>query len=240
MAKFHFVEDYENYVASLLAKHPIDEAMSLAVGGDYLAMGSIQRDVVLWAGLEPGMSFVDFGCGSGRLAVSLARALPINYHGIDIVRSLLDYAASKCPPSYRFSLNHSLSLPVADGAADFISAFSVFTHLLPSEIYIYLEDMHRALRPGGTVVFSFMEVADPEHWGPFMSEVAVRRGGRRADQHPDRAPIHPAHVHGARLHRGAFRRFVGHTLEDGGAWAIDRRVTPAPLTAAPGCWACRW
>jgi ubiquinone/menaquinone biosynthesis C-methylase UbiE len=177
MAKFHFVEDYENYVASLLAKHPIDEAMSLAVGGDYLAMGSIQRDVVLWAGLEPGMSFVDFGCGSGRLAVSLARALPINYHGIDIVRSLLDYAASKCPPSYRFSLNHSLSLPVADGAADFISAFSVFTHLLPSEIYIYLEDMHRALRPGGTVVFSFMEVADPEHWGPFMSEVAVRRGG---------------------------------------------------------------
>jgi len=177
MAKFHFVEDYENYVASLLAKHPIDEAMSLAVGGDYLAMGSIQRDVVLWAGLEPGMSFVDFGCGSGRLAVSLARALPINYHGIDIVRSLLDYAASKCPPSYRFSLNHSLSLPVADGAADFISAFSVFTHLLPSEIYIYLEDMHRALRPGGTVVFSFMEVADPQHWGPFMSEVAVRRGG---------------------------------------------------------------
>lgn len=35
MAQFHFVEDYERHVAALLEQHPIDEAMSLAVGGLY-------------------------------------------------------------------------------------------------------------------------------------------------------------------------------------------------------------
>lgn len=33
MAQFHYVEDYERLVSELISKHPIDEAMSLAVGG---------------------------------------------------------------------------------------------------------------------------------------------------------------------------------------------------------------
>ena len=39
-----------------------------------------------------------------------------------------------------------------------ILAFSVFTHLLHEESFIYLEDFKRVLKPGGSVVFSFLEV----------------------------------------------------------------------------------
>jgi hypothetical protein len=67
MAKFHFVEDYEAYVARLVKQHPIDEAMSLAVGGAYRSIGEIEYEVVRYAGLNDGMTLVDIGCGSGRL-----------------------------------------------------------------------------------------------------------------------------------------------------------------------------
>ncbi len=33
MAQFHFVEDYEKLVAALVNRYPIEQAMSLAVGG---------------------------------------------------------------------------------------------------------------------------------------------------------------------------------------------------------------
>ncbi len=34
MEQAHFVWDYQNLVRNLVAAHPLDEAMSLAVGGD--------------------------------------------------------------------------------------------------------------------------------------------------------------------------------------------------------------
>ncbi len=46
MAEFHFVEDYEKFVASLLAQYPVDKAMEIAVGGDYDTIGQIEVDVL--------------------------------------------------------------------------------------------------------------------------------------------------------------------------------------------------
>jgi ubiquinone/menaquinone biosynthesis C-methylase UbiE len=177
MARFHFVEDYERYVADLTERHPIDEAMALAVGGSFKEVGAIESDVMTYAGLKSGMSLLDLGCGSGRLAVALSGILDINFLGIDVVQQLLDYAASKSPKHYRYKLNQTLTLPAEDESFDFFSAFSVFTHLLHSESYLYLEDAWRALRPGGTVVFSFLEFANPEHWQSFETEVSGRRSG---------------------------------------------------------------
>ena len=146
MAEFHFVEDYERLVADLIAKHPIEEAMSLAVGGYYDQIGQVEGHLLRWAGLANGMSVVDLGCGSGRLAHALGKAFAINYLGVDIVQALLDYAATKSPTNYSFVLNRSLTLPADEKSADFVTAFSVFTHLLPSESYLYMEDARRVLK----------------------------------------------------------------------------------------------
>jgi predicted SAM-dependent methyltransferase len=56
-----------------------------------------------------------------------------------------------------------------------LCAFSVFTHLLHAETYLYLEDAHRALRPGGRVVLSFLEFAIPDHWAVFERTVQAQR-----------------------------------------------------------------
>ena len=47
MPQVHFVEDYERHVAELMASHPPDEAMSLAVGGQYDEYGRLMADILL-------------------------------------------------------------------------------------------------------------------------------------------------------------------------------------------------
>jgi ubiquinone/menaquinone biosynthesis C-methylase UbiE len=175
MAQFHFIEDYEKHVADLIEKYPIDEAMSLAVGGLYQEVGLIEIGALRYAGLKDGMSLIDLGCGSGRLASVLGRSLNIEYTGIDVVQSLLDYAKTKSPGSYRFLLHRALSVPAADNSSDFLCAFSVFTHLLHAETYIYLKDIRRTLKPGGKLVFSFLEFASDLHWHVFEATVDAHR-----------------------------------------------------------------
>ncbi len=174
----HFVEDYERVVANLVATHPIDEAMALAVGGgDYVTLGAIQRKLLRHAGLADGMSVIDLGCGSGRLAHALGNAMTVRYLGVDVVQALLDYAATRAPPAYRFVRHTRLDIPAEPASADLVCAFSVFTHLLHEESFLYLADMHRVLRPGGVAVFSFLEFAEPSHWTIFDQTVEARRGG---------------------------------------------------------------
>ena len=167
MAQFHFVEDYEKLIVHLIATYPLDEAMARAVGGGpYDIFGQMEADILDAAGLTDGMVVVDLGCGSGRLASALHKSRAVSYIGIDIVQPLLDYAQTRAP-NYRFLLHRELSIPLADSSADIVSAFSLFTHLLQAETYVYLEESARILKPGGRIVFSFLEFSEPTHWAIF-------------------------------------------------------------------------
>lgn len=172
--KFHFVQDYERLVRKFIRRYPIDEAMSRLVGGQYERFGRIEAELLIQCGLANGMRLVDLGCGSGRLSSALYGKIDISYLGIDIVKALLDYAKSRAP-SYSFLLHRHLSIPQPDMSADMVSAFSLFTHLLQTETYTYLEEANRILKPGGKIVFSFLEFTEPSHWSVFVrSQKATR------------------------------------------------------------------
>lgn len=176
MEKAYFVRDYERLVRRLKWKYSLDEAMSRAVGGGgYEQMGQIEAAIVEFAGLRNGQSLLDLGCGSGRLASALGQKMSIEYCGIDVVKALLKYAKKKSPANYRFILNHSLGIPLPDAFCDMATAFSVFTHLLHHDSYIYLAELYRVVRPGGVVVFSFLEFSEPGHWAQFEATVDAQR-----------------------------------------------------------------
>ena len=179
MTQPHFVKDYEAFVHMLLANFKHDDAMSHAVGGAYEETGQTERAILEYAGLKPGMSLVDVGCGSGRLSTALAD-MPLNYLGTDVVQALLDHAKSKAPANFRFARHVELNIPAESASVDMICAFSVFTHLQHTETYIYLTDFLRALRPGGAVVFSFLEFSTDHHWPVFARTVEEQKAGTLA------------------------------------------------------------
>lgn len=192
MSQFHFVKDYARLALYLRLTRSRDEAMSIAVGGEYETFGLREAEILQYAGLRDGQSLLDFGCGSGRLAWALGqKKMSIDYCGIDIVKAFLRYARKKSPSNYRFILSRSLSIPLPDASFDMASAFSVFTHLLHHESYNYLEELHRVVRPGGVVVFSFLEFSEPTHWEMFQYTVRAYRRARlpHLNQYMERSQI---------------------------------------------------
>lgn len=172
MAQFHFVEDYQKLVQDLMQQHPLPEAMRMAVGGDWEGTGNLCANLLRECGLVDGMNVLDFGCGSGRVASALSKSVNLaNYVGIDVVPELLQYASSVCPPNYQFVLNHNLTLPVIDGVFDVIYAFSVFTHLLQTEVAIYTVGSFHKLKPGGLLIFSFLEFQ--KHWQVLVDSMSA-------------------------------------------------------------------
>ncbi len=175
----HYTRDYRRLVRSLMARYPLDEAMQRAVGGQYEEMGRLQSGLLIEAGLRDGHHLLDLGCGSGRLAHTLKDLRSIDYLGVDIIPELLAYARTQAAAHYRFVLNTKLTLPVADGQFDMASAFSLFTHLHHEETFLYLQEIRRALRPGGRLVFSFLEFRAPEQWHVFRSSAEAVSAARR-------------------------------------------------------------
>lgn len=182
MSEFHFVEDYKRTVQSLVKEHGYEKAMSLAVGGHWNEMGIKLSKFVQSHGVKSGMDFLDFGCGSGRLANALAKDVKLkSYFGIDIIPEFLKYAEEKCPKNYRFILNNSLTIPLNDNQFDFAVGFSIFTHLLQAEIMIYSDEIFRLLKPGGKFLYSFLEIE--HHWDTFEQTYSMHRVHSRPYPH---------------------------------------------------------
>jgi SAM-dependent methyltransferase len=108
---------------------PPDQSIGIR---DYDLIGRILLGALLMAGLKPGDALVDFGCGTGRLAV---HAIPWlqggRYIGIDISKTMLAHARvlvdQKVPsPPCSVVLVHQttpdFSLP--DKSVDMVCAFS--------------------------------------------------------------------------------------------------------------------
>ncbi|MGH8095162.1 MAG: class I SAM-dependent methyltransferase [Chthoniobacterales bacterium] len=170
---------YADYLASLLAKKHPETAMSLAVGGDYEVMGEALRQRLVRFGLQPDNYLIDVGCGSGRLAFACARSDfrdTLRYLGVDIVPEMLAFAAEKCrQPRWRFELVTDPRIPENDEVADMVCFFSVFTHLMEEESFLYLREARRVLRPGGRIVASYLDIAMPAHWEIFEANVQSAR-----------------------------------------------------------------
>jgi SAM-dependent methyltransferase len=176
----HFVRDYNTLVNDLFDEHSADEAASLAVGGAYEIVGRLQIALLQYLGLRPIDDIVDVGCGSGRYA-SLLESIGFRgkYFGIDVVSRLLDYAKTKTPDNFKFELVDGLYVPAPDLSADVVTVFSVFTHLLHEESYVYMQDMARVLRPGGKIIFSFHEFASPKGLELFWNVVDSVKSGNK-------------------------------------------------------------
>lgn len=177
MRSLDFRKSYNRLVQSLKTDHDADHAMHLAIGAEFDAFGIIERELLIQYGLPKDGFVIDVGCGSGRLAKPLSQYLIGPYLGIDVVPDLVDHARALVNrPDWRFEVSDGLHIAVDNDSADMVCFFSVFTHLLHEQSYTYLQEAKRVLKPGGKIVFSFLDFAIPCHWDVFEGNLADTTG----------------------------------------------------------------
>jgi SAM-dependent methyltransferase len=168
----HFEEDYNTLVKSKLLITDKHNAMAQSIGGNFYHFGIFQRELLLQQGLKENDTVLDIGCGSGRLANALKDMSGLTLIGIDVVDDLLDYAKELCQrDDWSFIKSTDFKIPMEDNSVDMVTCFSVFTHLLHEETYAYLAEVRRVLKPGGKIVFSFLDFSIAEHWSVFVSNL---------------------------------------------------------------------
>lgn len=168
----HFDSDYNKLVKDKLKSNNKHDAMAQSIGDNFYHFGVFQKELLFQYGLKNGDTILDFGCGSGRLAYALKELRDLGYIGIDVVEDLLDYAKNICQrKDWDFIKSTDFKFDIPNNKLDMISCFSVFTHLLHEETFAYLAEMRRVLKPGGKIIFSFLDFSIPEHWSVFVSNL---------------------------------------------------------------------
>jgi SAM-dependent methyltransferase len=179
-----YTRDYRALVKYLIRTRPLDQAMEIAIGSND-RVGDVEFAVLDHYGLRAESYLIDVGCGSGRLARRAARLPGLRYLGTDVSRDLLDYARRSCGRAdFKFACVDSVTIPEQDGVADFVAFFSVGSHLLHEEFFVYLDDAKRVLRNGGRIVFSFLDMQS-DACRPIFREMVRKVRAGEAPPHID-------------------------------------------------------
>jgi len=127
------------------------------------------------ANLQPSHRVLDVGCGIGRMAIPLTNYLSKEgeYWGFDIVKKGIKWCQRGISPKFsNFHFQYSdvynkhynpngkvqaqiFQFPFDDEFFDFVFLTSVFTHMLPSDLENYLNEISRVLKTEGKCLITF-------------------------------------------------------------------------------------
>jgi ubiquinone/menaquinone biosynthesis C-methylase UbiE len=156
---------YETLYEATAQAWPDDE---LAVGGGpFDHVGRMELSVLLMEGLKPTDTLLDFGCGTGRLAVQVIPQLTGGrYIGVDISQTMLDRArirVGRIVPTHHCDVQWvkqtTAEFPFPEQSIDIICAFSVFTHMEHEDTFNYLTHARKVIRTRGRLVFSCLPMS---------------------------------------------------------------------------------
>lgn len=199
-SRLDLVGAYRKWIRQPKSRRPSAEEMKRAIGGQFEPYGQIEVDMLRFFGLADHATLIDVGCGCGRLAIPLSKTHQGAYLGTDVVPDFVEFARETCKrPDWRFEAVDSLQIPAPDESADMVCFFSVLTHLLHEQSYLYLEEAKRVLKPNGRIVFSFLEFRMAFHWSVFAATVD---NARTRNEHPLNVFIERDAIHSWAGHLG--------------------------------------
>lgn len=150
---------------------------------DYERVGQEFRELFIqYGGLKPGMSMLDIGCGTGRMAVPLTEYLSGHgaYWGFDSGKKRVQWCRDHIGAKFaNFHFEHSdvyskyynpagkiqpgdYTFPYENEKFDFVILISVFTHMLPEAMLHYMKEITRVLKPGGRLFATYSILKDDQ------------------------------------------------------------------------------
>ena len=116
----------------------------------FLHVGARVAEAIVDAAGSSG-KWLDFGCGSGRIARHLADRVELT--GVDVDADAVAWCAKHLRGDFRV-IDPKPPLPFPDATFDVAYAVSVFTHLDEQPQFEWLAELRRVLKPGGRLVAS--------------------------------------------------------------------------------------
>jgi SAM-dependent methyltransferase len=107
--------------------------------------------------VSPGSAVLDFGCGWGRIARFFQGTGSAVYLA-DVQQEALDWCSSLRVAGVPVKLERQGALPFEANTVDLAYAYSVFSHLSEDSAAHWLTEIARALKPGGSLVFTVLSL----------------------------------------------------------------------------------
>ncbi len=133
--------------------------------------------------LGPRMRVVEIGPGGGKYTVKAAPlvkelvAIDASREMVELTRRRIEEAGLKnawCLKGNGLDLSD-----VEDETVDVVFSFDVFVHLAPLDVYGYLREIQRVLKPGGIGSLTLASILSEGGFQRFLMEVERFRDGRR-------------------------------------------------------------
>lgn len=161
----------------------VDESQSeqqLAESGEALAPFLIRG-----LAMRPEDRVLEIGCGVARLGKVIAPRVKL-WHGLDVSAQMVEIARERCREldNVKLSVGNGRDLSgLPEDAFDKIYCHAVFIHMDKEDLYSYLCDARRVLKPGGLFYFDVWNLCDEVGWLRWQAERSL---------YPDRAsrPVH--------------------------------------------------
>ncbi len=124
--------------------------------------------------LQSGDRILELGCGVGRIGRELA-AQCAHWVGSDISPNMLKAAAHRLAELQNVEFaqldRSSFQGLFADDSFDKAYSVAVFCHMDKEDLFLYLRDLHRIIRPGGLIYIETWNLAHPVGWRRWEHEV---------------------------------------------------------------------
>jgi SAM-dependent methyltransferase len=159
-----------------------------------LGVRDVHWRLLAQAGIEPGATVVEIGCGTGNLLLLAARAVPsATLIGLDPDPGALAVArrkARRAGVALRLDRGYADRLPYPDGSVDRVLSAFMLHHLPGDQQQAALREVHRVLAPGGRLHLLDIDGSPPSRAGRLLPVGHLHRAEHGDQPH--------GHGHGGR------------------------------------------